>query len=162
MTFAPGQGVHRGISLQRTVLFWVMMVALAAVLWQMANNGKSQTSAQSISYSDFMNHVDQNNVANAKLLLSQSTAEIQGTLRHPAQDFRVTIPKEVIPDLTERLRKQGTSIVVVEVKTANWLSIVVTLAPFLVILAIWFSMMKGKMTKQPPAGASPTSGPLGD
>jgi ATP-dependent Zn protease len=160
MPSQPGSGGPR--SVLRTILFWVMMIALAAVLWQMANNGKSQKSIQSVSYSDFMSSVDQNNIASAKLLLSQSTAEIEGTFRQPATDFKVTIPKKVIPDLTERLRKQGTPVEVVEVKNANRLSVVITLAPFVVIVAIWIFVMKGRLANQsPPAGAPrpmPTSG----
>jgi cell division protease FtsH len=149
----------RSFSLQRTILFWVMMIALAAVLWQMANNGTSPKSAQSISYSDFLNYVDQNNIATANLYLSQNTAEMKGLLRNPPRNYKVTIPKEVIPDLTERLRKQGTAMEVQEVKSATGLSIAVTLVPLIAILCIWYAVLRRRKSASLP---SPTSGPLGD
>jgi cell division protease FtsH len=163
MTFAPSQGLRSGMSIQRTVLFWVMMIALAAVLWQMASKSTPEKSVQSISYSDFMSYVDQNNIASATLLLWQSTAEIRGKFRQPAQDFIVTIRKEVIPDLTERLRKQGTSIEVTETKNANWLDIVMSLAPFFLLLSFFIYIIKLKMAnRRLAAGTRPSTGPLGD
>ncbi len=106
MTFVPQQGRSGNTSVRRTALFWVLMIALATVLWQMdSKEGPGHGPARAISYSDFMSRVDQNNVAGVRLVLSPSTAELRGTLRKPAQNFKVTIPKEVIPDLTERLTR---------------------------------------------------------
>ena len=165
MSFAPSGGAFaRGMSVYRTVVFWLMMIALAAVLWQMASKrGPSSNSASAMSYSDFMNCVDQSNVASAKLIESQSTARLEGKLRQPARDFSATIPKEVIPDLTERLRKQGASVEVAEEKEANWVTIVITLAPLVLILIFWFYMMKQRQARPDrPAGTPPSSGPIGD
>ena len=88
VTFAPGQPQRMGISpVVRTVLFWLMMIALAFVLWQMASRPDSQKSASAMSYSDFMSQVDKNNIASAKLVVSQDTAEIQGQLRQLRPEF---------------------------------------------------------------------------
>jgi hypothetical protein len=103
----------------RTFLFWLMMVALAAVLWKMANKSSEPAVGHPMSYSDFMNCVDQNDIAKVKLIESQSTAEIQGQLRRPPRNFTLTIPKETIPDLTERLQKQGTAVNVVESRSPD-------------------------------------------
>lgn len=167
MSFVPSQRRFGSpVSAYRTVLFWLMMIALASVLWQMASKSGSQSSGQnaghSISYSDFMNDVDQNNVATVKLLLSQNTAEIQGTLRQSISAFSVTIPKERIPDLTDRLRKQNVTIEVSEAKEANWLSLVMTIAPILIIVGFWIFMMRMQRRQSQPPGSAPSSGPIGD
>lgn len=164
MSVAPGPSRPVAISpVVRTVLFWVMMIALAAVLWHMASGPNGQKSASAISYSDFMNQVDKNNVGSAKLLVSQSTAEIQGQLREPVENFRVTIPKEVIPDLTERLRKQGVVVEVAENKHGNPQNVFVGLVPLLVIVVIWIFRIQAMRTRRrTPASAPPQNQPLGD
>jgi|HubBroStandDraft_1064217.scaffolds.fasta_scaffold50688_2 cell division protease FtsH len=146
----------------RTVLFWVMMIALAVVLWQMSSKPTSQKPSSAISYSDFMIQVDKHNVGSAKLLVSQSTAQIQGQLRTPPENFSVTIPKEVIPDLTERLRKQGATVEVAEIKDTNLINTLINFSPILLIVGVWIFMMRQRsaMRKQPPAD-NPSSGPIG-
>jgi cell division protease FtsH len=146
----------------RTVLFWVMMIALATVLWKMANEGKDESPSRQMSYSDFMGQVDQGNIATAKLLLSPSTAEVQGTLRQGSERFTVTIPTEVIPDLTERLRKQGTTVEVAETKNSNVSNTIINFSPIIIIIGIWIFMMRRMQNrKNPPPQGGPTSGALG-
>ena len=132
----------------RTLLFWVMMIALAVVLWQMASKTGNDKSSPQMSYSDFMSQVDNNNVSTAELFDQKDTAEIDGQLRQPAQKFRVTIPKEVIPDLTERLRKQGVVIRVSSSSRPSWEDLTLNLAPFIVIVGIWAMMMRQMKAKR--------------
>jgi cell division protease FtsH len=158
----------------RTTLFWVLMVALAVVLWQMASKDKSGAppgSSSTMSYSDFMAQVDNNNVRSVKILESPSTAEVDGQLREPPQSFRVTIPKKAIPDLTKHLQKQGASIDVSTAKGADWRTTALNLLPIIIIVALWiFSMSRrrGGLTRNPPASPAtpttptvPTNRPLG-
>jgi ATP-dependent Zn protease len=147
----------------RIALFGVMMIVLAFVVWQMGSVPKGQRSALAISYSDFMNQVDKNNVGSAKLLVSDSTAEIQGQLREPVQNFSVTIPKEVIPDLTDRLRKQGVVVDVAENRRGSPLNVFVGLLPLLLIVVIWIFRIQAMRARQrPPSGPPAKNQPLGD
>jgi cell division protease FtsH len=168
MTFAPNSPQRLGMpSTTRTILFWVLMIALAAVLWKMSSKSRppgNAASASSMSYSDFMAQVDKNNIASAKLLESPSTAEIRGQLREPPQSFRVTVPKEMIPSLTERLRKQGVPIEVSTANEAGRSNLILNVVPFIVLLAIWLSMMargRGGSAQAPPPAQTPTNRPLG-
>jgi cell division protease FtsH len=140
----------------RTLLFWLMMIALAAVLWKMASKGPEPASNQAMSYSDFLNCVHQNNIASVKLVESQSTAEIQGQLRRPVQEFTVTIPKEAIPDLTRRLQEQGTAVDVVERKSSGPRGLIVNFVPIALIIGVWIYLMK---RRQGSRNRSPSSGP---
>jgi len=142
------------------------MIALAVVLWKMANNNSPEkTPPPQISYSDFMANVDRGNIKSTRLLESPATAEIQGQLREPARDFTVTIPKEVIPDLTEKLRKQDASLDVSEStskKTASWPETLINFSPVLLIVALWIFMMKQQQKRRnPPQAGNPPNGPLG-
>lgn len=151
MTFVPNASSRMGVSpVARIVLFWLLMIILAVVLWRMASSKKSGGTVESITYSDFMQQVDLKNVASVKLIASQSTAEIQGEFRQPAQKFKVTIPKEVISNLTERLRNEGVSIEVGEIKNATWAELLTNLAPFILLLAFWVFMIRQMRAKRNP------------
>jgi len=146
----------------RTFLFWFMMIALAIVLWQMSSKSTDTKPRSAMNYSDFMTQVDKSNIGSAKLLVSQSTARIQGQLRTPEQNFVVTIPKEVIPDLTDRLRKQGATVEVTEVNDSNFINLLINFSPILLIVGIWIFMMRQMRARQqqPPPG-NPSSRPIG-
>jgi ATP-dependent Zn protease len=150
----------------RTLLFWVLRIGLASVLWNLANNGSSQEHAlPQTSYSDFRTNVDRSNIKSAKLLESSATAEMQGQLGDPAHDFTQAIPQEVIPDLMEQLRKRCAVLEVSEMngpKTASWSEGLIHGSPILLIVGIWIYRMRSKMEKQTPRPqGGPASGPLG-
>ena len=165
MTFAPNpQQPRTGMSSTvRTILFWVLMLALAVVLWKMADNdkgsGRSEPSS-SMSYSDFMAQVDKNNISNVRIVGSPSTAEVRGQLRQPSASFRVTIPKESIPELTQRLQKQGASIEVSTVQDSNWRTTAVPIVPIILIIAFWFFVgRRSRSMRNPPANPTPSTTP---
>ena len=151
----------------RTILFWVMMMALAVVLWQMANDsGSEKKPASRMSYSDFMANVDRGNIKSAELVESSATAELQGELRDPVKDFTVTIPKEVIPDLTEKLRKQGATVDVrerKETKPADKTATLFNVLPILLIIGLWIYVMTRQINKRPSPSqqGGPPGGALG-
>jgi ATP-dependent Zn protease len=156
-----------GSAVTRTIIFWVMMIALAVFLWSMASRqGPQQPQASPMSYSDFMGQVDKNNVASVKLLEGRTTTKVQGTLREPATTFGATIPNEVIPDLTERLRKQGAAIEVHEATGADPASVVSlaeNLAPilFIAVIAIFIFRARKRSAQLSQRQGTPSNRPLG-
>ena len=154
----------------RTILFWVLMLALAVVLWKMAQNGQGQTSApgSSMSYSDFIAQVEKNNIASIRLIESPATAAAEGQLRQPPDKFQTTIPKETIAALTEQLRKEGVSIEVSEQKKRTSENLTVDISIFIALLGLWFyQVMRRRVGSRPNPPASsttptiPTNRPLG-
>lgn len=143
MSFAPNPRRGMGMSpVVRTVLFWALMVALASVLWLTSNTPKGRGSGRSISYSDFLQQADKNNIATSTFALSQNTADVSGNLREPAQEYRTTVPKESVSDLTDRLRKAGADVSVSEASKQNWQTYLANLAPPLLLVGFWIFMMQ--------------------
>jgi len=141
VSFAPNPRRGMGMSpVVRTVLFWALMVALASVLWLTSNTPNSR--ARSISYSDFLQQVDKNNIATATFALSQNTADVSGNLREPVQEYRTTVPKENVTYLTDRLRKAGANVSVSEASKQNWQTYLANLAPLLLLVGFWIFMMQ--------------------
>jgi len=94
------------------------------------------------SYSEFMADVDRGNVKEVELYLSPTSYEVQGEKREPAEKFRVTIFKESAPDLVKTLRDKNVLINVKEVNRADWVSVLFSAAPILLLVAFWIFMMR--------------------
>ena len=130
----------------RAFLFGVLMFLLAALLWETTTSLRSsRNSSQQLSYSDFMRQVDNTNIASAQLVMSQSTARIEGRLRDGTRPYGVTIPKEVIPDLTERLRKQNVPISVSEANPLTFTTALLNFAPLAVLVVYCIYVLKRRM-----------------
>jgi len=54
----------------KTVVFWLVIVICAFLLWQVVRNGDQGTKTASISYSDFLSRVESGSVA--KVTVSRS------------------------------------------------------------------------------------------
>jgi len=137
MAFAPSERTASQLSVtRRTVIFWLFMLALGALLWKM----DSWQVGEELNYSDFMQQVDKNNAASAELLTGQNTSRVRGTLRAPAKRYSTTIPKEVIPDLTERLKKQGVPLTVSKRKI-QLPGAILNYAPLILLIVFWIFAM---------------------
>jgi cell division protease FtsH len=127
----------------RTVLFWLFMVLLAVVLWKMASTGGQTTREKELSYTDFLNQVQQGNIKEVTFILSQNSAEITGEFRQGGEKFHgVTIANSSIPDVNKALTEKGVEINNKEVSRADWFIVVVNAAPVLLLVAIWIFMMR--------------------
>ena len=126
----------------RTVLFWLLMVVLAAVLWKMASQGGPATHEDEPTYTNFLNKVEGGSVKDVTIQLSANSAEIQGEYRDGSKFKGVTIANSAIPDITKELQDKGVLFNYKEPKDSNWLTLIINLSPFIVILAIWIFMMR--------------------
>jgi cell division protease FtsH len=118
------------------------MVALAVVLWQMASHGGPTAHEDEPTYTNFLAKVDSGNVKAVTVMLSPNSAELEGEYRDGGKFHGVTIANSAIPDITKTLQDKGVLFNYKEVKDANWLTLIINLSPFIVILAIWIFMMR--------------------
>ncbi|MFY9729750.1 MAG: ATP-dependent metallopeptidase FtsH/Yme1/Tma family protein [Candidatus Acidiferrales bacterium] len=126
----------------RTLLFWVLMILLAFVIFKMTSQSDGGPTSRPLNYSDFMEQVDKNNVAEGKFFMSQNTADFDGQLRSPAERIRATVPKDDFSALTARLRQQGARIEIAESRRSDWKASVANFAPLILLVAFWIFMMK--------------------
>jgi cell division protease FtsH len=162
MTFVPhSRGNTAGLlSPVRTLLFWVLMVLLAVFLWQMVSKNGPSDQGSKLSYSDFMNQVDANNVQTANVGVAQTTADVSGKLRQPEVTYRSTIPRDTLTALLDKLRKAGVDVQVSQEKTgaANF---VIGIAPIILLVGLWLFMMRMRMKQGSNPPNQPTPGALG-
>jgi len=129
-------------STAKTILFWMFIVLLCVVLWRMVSASGQSAREEQPNYSDFMAQVDRGNVREITLYLSPNSYDIEGEWREPAKKFRLTVFKEMAPDLTKELRDKGVLINVKEVTRADWLNFLLTAAPLFLLVGFWIIMMR--------------------
>src|SRR6204780_1515468 len=123
-------------------MFWLFIIMLGVLLWTLVSKSGQAAREEEPSYSEFMSQVDRGNVKEVTVYLSPNSYEIEGELREPAKKFRTTVFKESAPDLTKELRDKGVLINVKEVTRADWVNLLLTAAPLLLLAVFWVVMMR--------------------
>ncbi len=126
----------------RTILFWVLIVAVGFVLWQMAAKGGPTTHEDQPDYTNFLAKVESGNVKDVTISLSANSAKLEGEYRDGGKFREVTIANTAIPDITKALQEKGVPFDYKESKDGNWVNLVLTLSPLLLFLGFWIFMMR--------------------
>ena len=130
-------------STAKTILFWLAIVLLGVMLWQLVSKNGQSAREQTPSYSEFMAKVDANQVKEVTLYLAPNAYDIQGEYTVPQdQKFRTTIAKEDAPTVSKALRDKGVKISVKEVHNNDWLILLVNAAPLLLLAGFVFFLMR--------------------
>jgi len=130
-------------STAKTILFWLAIVLLGVMLWQLVSKNGQSAREQTPSYSEFMAKVDLGQVKEVTLYLAPNAYEIQGEYSIPAnQKFRTTIAKEDSPAVSKTLRDKNVQINVKEVHNNDWLILLVNAAPLLLLAGFVFFLMR--------------------
>jgi len=130
-------------STAKTILFWLSIVLLGVMLWRLVSaNGQAQRE-DTPSYSEFMVHVDQGDVKEVTMYLAPNSYELQGEYAKPAnKKFRTTIFKEDAPNLTNKLRDKQVAVNVKEVRSGDWLIILLNALPLLLLVGFCLFLMR--------------------
>ena len=119
-------------STAKTILFWLSIVLLGVMLWRLVSANGQAAREDTPSYSEFMAHVDQGDVKEVTMYLSPNSYELQGEYVKPAnKKFHTTIFKEDAPNLSKVLREKQVLINVKEVRSGDWLIILLNALPLL-------------------------------
>src|SRR5271155_1343198 len=130
-------------STAKTILFWISIVFLGVMLWKLVSaNGQTAAEADP-SYSEFMQKVDAGDIKEVTLYLSPNSYELQGEYVKPAKTkFHVTIFKEAAPDLTKELKDKGVQMKVKEVRSGDWVLILLNAAPLILLVGFCLFLMR--------------------
>jgi len=130
-------------STAKTILFWICIVFLGVMLWQLVSKNGAQAREDEPSYSEFMAKVDAGDVKEVTLYLSPNSYELQGEYVRPAnRKFHVTVFKESAPDLAKTLREKAVQIKVKEVRSGDWLLILLNALPLILLAGFVFFLMR--------------------
>jgi cell division protease FtsH len=130
-------------STAKTILFWLSIVLLGVMLWRLVSANGQAAREDTPSYSEFMAHVDQGEVKEVTMYLSPNSYELQGEYVKPAnKKFHTTIFKEDAPNLSKVLREKQVLINVKEVRSGDWLIILLNALPLLLLVGFCLFLMR--------------------
>ena len=131
-------------SAAKTILIWMVFILLALVVWRVFTPGSGSPKVNEISYSELMANAHNGNIKELTLNLSANSYDVEGEYRDSSAHFHATIFKEGTEDLVKELKDTGNipKINVKEVTHGDWISILVSALPFVLIIGFWIFMMR--------------------
>src|SRR5689334_8981622 len=112
------------------------------MLWKLVSANGQAAREDEPSYSEFMAHVDSGDVKEVTMYLSPNSYELQGEYVKASKKFHVTVFKEATPDLTKTLREKQVLIKVKEVRSGDWLIILLNALPLLLLVGFCLFLMR--------------------
>ncbi len=122
----------------KTIVFWLVIVVSGVLLWQVVKGASGTNKEKEINFSEFLSQVDQGNVSEVTI----TGAEVRGKFKN---DKQTTFHTTVFPGYTEMiktLRDKGVNMTVKDPQAGSWPSWLLSVAPFVLIGALWFIMIR--------------------
>jgi cell division protease FtsH len=125
----------------KTVIFWLVIVLSAFLLWQVVRTGSNSQKEKPINFSQFLSDVDQGNVSEVTI----TAQEVRGKFKDNSA-FNTTAPANY-PDMIKNLRDKSVNINIRDVTNGSWpLQLLGTWAPLILLAALWFFMIRQMQT----------------
>ena len=123
----------------KTIIFWVVILVAAVLLWQVVKQAQSGQKVQEINFSQFMQDVDQGTVKEVTLI----GAEVNGK-KNEGTSFHLIVPPNY-PGMIKKLQEKNVNITVKDVSSGSW-GWLVNLAPLALLAALWYFMIRQMQT----------------
>ncbi len=146
----------------KTVVFWMVIVVSAFLLWQTVKSGGSAQAVPEISYSEFLARVASGQVS--KVTIAGSVVRGSGA----NGSFRAVAPLGQAA-MVDALQQHGVEIWFKEASEQSWPSWILNLLPLVLLGALWLFMIRQMQRKRsigegppgstPPREANPRFGP---
>ncbi len=134
----------------KAVVFWLVIIVSASLLWQGVKSGPADRKATEISYSQFLSNVADGQVSTVTI----AGAEVRGR-DVKGSSFRVTAPPDQYRML-EALQQHGVEIWYKDQSAQGWPNWILNLAPLILLAALWFFMIRQMQRSR---RSSPVFGP---
>ncbi len=126
----------------KTVVFWLVIVLSAFLLWQVMKAGSAGQKDADVNFSKFLSDVDQGNVKDVTI----TGQEVRGHYRNDNSAFHTTAPANY-PDMIKTLRDKDVAMTVRDITSGSWpLQLLGTWAPLILLAALWFFMIRQMQT----------------
>ncbi len=125
----------------KTVVFWLVIILSAVLLWQVVKAGNTGQKDKEINFSQFMSDVDQGNVKEVTI----SGMEVHGKYRNDNSGFHTTAPANY-PDMIKALKDKSVSMTFKDMNSGGWPTWLLNLAPLILLAALWFFMIRQMQT----------------
>jgi cell division protease FtsH len=127
----------------KTVLFWLLIVVSAVLLWEVVKGARDGQKDAELKSSQFITDVDQGKIRE----LTVNGMEVRGTLTDGSQ-FHTTMPTNYFtPEMLNNLQSKGVTLTFRDVNSGSLpLQLLGTWAPLILLGALWFFMIRQMQT----------------
>jgi cell division protease FtsH len=125
----------------KTVLFWLLIVVSAALLWEVVKGARDSQKDKEINVTQFMSDVDSGNVRE----LTVNGMEVTGKYRDGSA-FHTTAPVNYFtPEMLKTLQAKGINTKFRDINGGNW-AWLIQVVPIVLIGAVWIFMLRQMQT----------------
>jgi cell division protease FtsH len=121
----------------KTAMLWVVAICLIVLMWAFVKKG-SNTKEDNVSFTVFMNHVQEERVKKVTI----AGNELRGEYRDATNSTLKTLIPTNYPALFDTLQKHKVDVELKDVSSNHWVSILVNAVPFVLLLGFWIFMMR--------------------
>ena len=120
----------------KTVIFWVVLVSVAVLLWAVVKTGRGKPD-RALNFSEFLTEVDTGNIKSVNINVN----EVKGDFVNGRDSFHTVVPTNY-PKLYDLLNDKKVSMTFNDSNSSGWVSFLVQSAPFLLIIGFWVFMLR--------------------
>src|SRR6202051_422709 len=121
----------------KQILIWVFMIACLICLWQFVVKGAGVGQDHAVSLTQFLNDADQGKISDVVV----NNSEVTGHYRDDKNQFHTTVPA-TYPDMFNILRSHGVNVTIKDQNSNFWVSTLISIAPFALLLGLWFFLLR--------------------
>ncbi len=122
------------------ILFWFVALIILIMLWNMLSN-VSNSKSKKLTFSEFMDKVENDQISSALITGNAITGDMNPEEGTDYSRYESSIPQDY-PELINKLRQHKVNIEVEKLNKNEWLGIILSLAPFLIIIVFWVMIMR--------------------
>ena len=120
----------------KTVIFWIVLGAVALLLWVVVKQGHTKPD-RALNFSEFLTEVDSGDVRKVDI----NGSDIKGEFMNGKDTFHTIAPANY-PRLIDLLNDKKVQMTFSDNSGNSWVSILVNASPFLLLIGFWIFMMR--------------------
>ncbi|MGH9586992.1 MAG: ATP-dependent zinc metalloprotease FtsH [Acidobacteriaceae bacterium] len=121
----------------KQIIFWVFIFACLIVLWRVFQTGTGSGKEKEISFSEFLQDAQQGQITEVTI----SGDDAKGALKSGKETFHTVVPANY-PHLYDVLDQNHVKVTIKDNSSSAWWSIMINVAPLLILVALWFFMIR--------------------
>ncbi|CAM3085412.1 membrane protease FtsH catalytic subunit [Paracoccus aminovorans] len=118
----------------RNIAFWVVLFLMILALFNLFSDGSSQMNSRQISYSDFIQRVDKDEVSSVTI-----DGETVGILGKDGKQYATVRPQG--EEIADRLIDKGVEVKVERQQQSGFMSLLGVWLPFILLIGVWIFFM---------------------
>ena len=121
----------------KTGIFWVILVCVLVLLWNVVKAAKSRPNKE-ITFTEFVSDVEAGKINKVSI---SNGMDVKGTYKDNSADLHTLIPANY-PEIYKTLQDKGVVIEIKEASGSGWVNVLINASPFILLLAFWIFMMR--------------------